>query len=104
MSNILDDKAVMTCAHQGTVKPIASNARVTIGGSAALTKADIQPLAGCTLPPAAGGPCTTASFATTATRVTISGLPVLLRNNVALSAPTGAPVSVVLAQPRVTAK
>ncbi|MCG8421423.1 MAG: hypothetical protein MJE77_26185 [Proteobacteria bacterium] len=104
MPTILSDNAVVTCAHQGKDNLVASNRRVTVNGSAVLTKADLHPIAGCTPPPNAGGPCTTASFTTAATRVKVGGQPLLLRNNVALCTPTGTPLSVVLAQLRVKAQ
>ena len=103
MSNVLDDRSVLTCAHQGKVQLKPSGRKVTIEGSAVLTGADVLAVSACTLPPAAGGPCKTASFATAATRVTVSGQPVLVSSGVATCSPTTTPVSVVRTQSRVKA-
>jgi hypothetical protein len=60
-------------------------------------------VAGCTLPPppAANGPCVTAQFVSSATRVLAGGQPVLLMDSQAICAPTGTPVLVVVTQTRV---
>ena len=61
-------------------------------------------VAGCTFPPppAANGPCVTAQWVTSATRVTSNGLPVLLFDSQAICAPTGTPLVILSTQTRVT--
>jgi len=55
------------------------------------------------VPPAAG-PCVTAQWVTASTRVTAGGMPVLLQDSVAVCAPTGTGLQVVMTQVRVTAQ
>jgi len=56
---------------------------------------------GCTLPPAANGPCVTAQWVTGALRVFANGVPVVLLSNQAICAPTGTPLIPSIAQTRV---
>ena len=58
-------------------------------------------VAGCALPPNAGGPCVTAQWVTSATRVLSGGVPLLLQDSQSVCAPTGTPLSVVVTQVRV---
>ena len=60
-------------------------------------------VAGCALPPptAGNGPCVTASFVSSATRVTSNGMPLLLLDSQAVCAPTGTPLIVTVTQTRV---
>jgi hypothetical protein len=61
-------------------------------------------IAGCPLPPppAANGPCVTAQFVTSATRVLATGQPVLLLDSQAVCVPTGTPLMPVVTQVRVS--
>jgi hypothetical protein len=78
--------------------------RVTVSGQPVATLGAPYTIAGCPLPPppAANGPCVTAQFTVGATRVFAGGLPVLLMSSPAICAPTGTPLLVLAAQPRVT--
>jgi hypothetical protein len=60
-------------------------------------------VAGCTLPPPPGanGPCVTAQFVSSATRVFSNGVPLLLMDSQAICAPTGTPLLAVVTQSRV---
>jgi hypothetical protein len=58
-------------------------------------------VAGCPLPPNAGGPCVTAQIVTPSVRVTSMGLPLVLQDSQAVCAPTGAPLLMIAVQPRV---
>jgi hypothetical protein len=98
---LLDAAAVVTCAHGGRTHPVAPNARVRVNGAPIVTSAGPWAVAGCALPPEAGGPCLIAQFTTAATRVTSAGQPVLLADSLAVAAPTGAPLIVASAQNRV---
>ena len=66
-----------------------------------LTLAGPWAVAGCALPPVAGGPCLTAQFVTSALRVTSLGQPLLLMDSQSICAPTGTPLIPVMAQTRV---
>ena len=93
------------CAHGGSAQPTAVVPRVMVSGQPVVTIAAPYVVAGCALPPptAANGPCVTAQFVTSATRVMAQGVPVLLFDSQAVCVPTGTPLIVAVTQPRVTA-
>jgi hypothetical protein len=95
--------ATVLCAHAGQAQPTTVNPRVLVSGQPVVTVAAPYVVAGCALPPppAANGPCVTAQFVSSATRVLASGQPVLLMDSQAICAPTGTPVLVVATQTRV---
>ncbi len=92
------------CAHAGQAQPTVVNPRVLVMGQPIVTIASPYVVAGCTLPPptAANGPCVTAQFVTSATRVFANGQPVLLMDSQAICAPTGTPLIPTVTQTRVT--
>jgi hypothetical protein len=96
--------ATVLCAHAGQATPTVPNPRVTVTGRPVVTQPGPWVVAGCTLPPppAANGPCVTASWVTGAVRVTAGGQPVLLLDSQAICTPTGTPLLAVTVQPRVT--
>lgn len=96
--------ATITCAHAGQATPVAPNPRVLVSGQPVVPLTSPYIIAACTLPPpiAANGPCVTAQYITSATRVFASGVPVLLLDSQALCAPTGTPVLPLVTQTRVT--
>ena len=94
--------ATVLCAHAGQAQPVVPNPRVTVGGMPTVTLASPYVVAGCTLPPAAGGPCVTAQFVTSALRITSNGQPLLLLDSQAICAPTATPLMIVVTQPRAT--
>lgn len=97
--------ATVLCSHGGQAQPTVPNPRVLVNGMPTVTLASPYVVAGCALPPppAANGPCVTAQFVTSATRVLSNGQPLLLLDSQAICAPTGTPLMVVVTQPRVTA-
>jgi hypothetical protein len=74
---------------------------VTVSGQPVVTQVAPFVVAGCPFPPASGGPCATAQWVTGSVRVKAGGMPVLLQDSQAVCAPTGTPLTVVMAQPRV---
>lgn len=100
---ILHVGATVLCSHGGQATPTAPNPRVTVGGQAVTTIAAPYTVAGCALPPNAGGPCVTAQWITGATRVMVAGQPVALLTGQSVCAPTGTPLMPVSAQTRATA-
>lgn len=101
---ILHQGAQVLCMHGGQAIPTSPAPVVTVGGMAVATQAAPYSIAGCPfVPPAGTGPCVTAQWVTAATRVTVSGAPVLLLDSQAVCTPTGTGVAVVMAQQRVTA-
>jgi hypothetical protein len=96
--------ATVLCAHAGQAQPTAPNPRVTVSGQPTVTMSAPWVVAGCTLPPQAGGPCVSAQWTTAATRVTANGVPLLLLDSQAVCAPTGTPLTVLQTQTRVSAQ
>jgi hypothetical protein len=96
--------ATVLCAHGGQAVPVVTSPRVLVSGQPISTLTSLYTVAGCAFPPppAGNGPCLTAQFLTGATRVLTEGVPVLLLDSQAICAPTGTPLVVVQAQPRVT--
>jgi len=96
--------AMVQCSHAGQATPTVTNPRVTVMGQPTVTLTAPYVVAGCTFPPppAANGPCVTAQFITSATRVTFLGQPLLLLDSQAICAPTGTPLLIVTTQTRVT--
>ena len=96
--------AAVLCSHAGQGQPTVVNPRVTVSGQPTVTIASPYVVAGCALPPppAANGPCVTAQFVTSATRVTSNGQPLLLLDSQALCVPTGTPLLIVMTQTRAT--
>jgi hypothetical protein len=96
--------ATVLCSHGGQAMPTVPNPRVMVSGQPTVALGAPWAVAGCTLPPppAANGPCVTAQFVSSATRVTSNGQPLLLLDSQAVCAPTGTPVIVTVTQARVT--
>jgi hypothetical protein len=96
--------ATVMCAHGGSAQPTVTVPRVMVSGQPVVTIAAPYVVTGCAMPPpsAGNGPCVTAQFVTSATRVMALGQPVLLFDSQAVCAPTGTPLIVAVTQPRVT--
>jgi hypothetical protein len=93
--------ATVLCAHGGQAMPAAPFPRVLVSGQPVVTAASSYLIAGCAfVPPGGNGPCVTAQFVTSATRVLAGGLPVLLQDSVSVCAPTGTPTVAVAVQTR----
>lgn len=94
--------ATVLCSHAGQTTPTVPNNRVLVSGQPTVAMTSPYVVAGCALPPppAANGPCVSATFITGSTRVTSNGQPLLLIDSQAICAPTGTPVIVVAAQTR----
>jgi hypothetical protein len=99
---ILHMGATVLCLHAGQAQPTVTNPRVKVGSQPIVTQTSIYTIAGCTLPPppAANGPCVTASWVTAATRVRAGQMPVLLQDSQAVCAPTGTGLNIVVTQIR----
>ena len=94
--------ATVLCSHAGQAQPTVPNPRVTVSGQPIVTQPTPYVVAGCALPPNAGGPCVTAQWVTGAMRVFAGVAPVLLQGSLAICAPTGTPLNVVVTQVRVS--
>ncbi|MBA3942929.1 MAG: hypothetical protein H0X37_00030 [Herpetosiphonaceae bacterium] len=96
--------ATVLCAHGGQAQPTVTNPRVLVSGQPVVTLSAPYVVAGCALPPppVANGPCVTAQFITSATRVITNMGPVLLQDSQAICAPSGTPLLIIQTQIRVT--
>ncbi len=97
--------AQVMCAHGGQAQPTAPNPRVLVSAQPTVTIAAPYVVAGCTLPPppAANGPCVTATWITGSTRVLSNGLPLVVQSSASVCVPTGTPLIIAVTQPRVFA-
>ena len=94
--------ATVICSHGGQATPTAPFPRVTVSGQPVVTLSSPYAIAGCGfVPPPGNGPCTTANFITSATRVFAAGTPVLLQDSVSVCVPTGTPTIAAVVQTRV---
>lgn len=96
--------ATVLCAHAGQAQPTVPNPRVLVSGMPTVTIASPYVVAGCAMPPPASGngPCVTAQFVSSATRVFSNGQPLLLLDSQAVCVPTGTPLIIAATQTRVT--
>jgi hypothetical protein len=101
---LLHFSATVLCSHGGQAQPTAVNPRVLVSGQPTVTIMSPYVIAGCALPPPPGanGPCITAQFVTSATRITSNGQPLLLLDSQAICAPTVTPLLIIATQTRVT--
>src|SRR5438105_11393848 len=96
--------AVVTCLHAGQAQPTVPFPRVLVSGQPVVTLATPYVVAGCALtstPPAP--PCVTAQWVVGAVRVLAGGVPVITQMRQAVCVPSGQPLLVAFAQPRVLA-
>jgi hypothetical protein len=96
--------ATVLCSHAGQAQPTVVNPRVLVSGQPTVTIAAPYVIAGCAMPPPPGGngPCVTAQFVSSATRVLSNGQPLLLLDSQAVCVPTGTPLIIAATQTRVT--
>jgi hypothetical protein len=95
--------ATVLCAHAGQAQPTAPNPRVLVSTQPVTTIVAPYAVAGCTLPPAAGGPCVTGQWLMGAVRVFAAGAPLVIQGGQSICAPTGTPMTVLVTQVRVKA-
>jgi hypothetical protein len=100
---LLDITSTVMCAHGGQAQPTTPNPRLKIAGNAIVTQSTAYTVAGCGLTGTGPPPCATAQWLMGATRVKSMGQPVLLQDSQSTCVPTGTPLTVGAAQPRVKA-
>lgn len=100
---LLTMSSVVLCSHGGKAQPTVPNPRVKVMGQPTVLQTAPWVVAGCVFPPppAANGPCVTTQWIIGSIRIKSMGMPFLLQDSQAVCAPTGTPVTVVFAQPRV---
>jgi hypothetical protein len=103
---VLTVGAVVVCAHGGLVQSAAPEPRVRVSGGPVLTTAAAFTVTGCPVPPppVATGPCVSALWVSSAIQVRSRGVPLLLSDSLAMCIPSGAQVTVVATQTRVSAR
>ncbi|HEU0195103.1 MAG TPA: hypothetical protein VFQ71_12940 [Gaiellales bacterium] len=85
MAYLLDASTQIACPHGGQGIVVASNQNVLLGGSPALVSSDTVTISGCSFTISGSpSPCLTVQWQAPATRVKVSGTPVLLSSSVAL--------------------
>ena len=94
--------ATVLCSHAGQATPTSPSPRVSVLGQPVVPLTSMYAVAGCPLPPPSGGPCVTAQYVTSATRVFSSGVPLLLIDSQAICVPTGTPLVASVTQTRVS--
>lgn len=94
--------ATVLCAHGGQATPTTPNPRVLVSGQPTVTLTTPYVVAGCALPPptAANGPCVSAQFVSSATKLLSNGVPLLLLDSQAICAPSGTPLVITATQTR----
>ncbi len=97
----LDASSTILCTHGGQAQPSSPSTRVMVVNQAAVPLTSSYTIAGCALPPQAGGPCASAQWVVGATRVTADGAPLLIQGGSAVCVPTGTGLQVVVAQAKV---
>jgi hypothetical protein len=104
MGYLLDVTSTVICAHAGKSQPTAPNPRVTVGGNPTVLQTTTYAVAGCALTGTPNPPCATAQWTTGSMRVKSGGQPLLMQDSQSTCTPTGTPLTVVVAQPRVKAQ
>jgi hypothetical protein len=91
--------------HAGTAQPTAPNPRVLVSGMPVATLATPYTVAGCPFaPPTGNGPCVSAQWVVGATRVLVTGAPLIVGGtSQAACVPTGTGLIVLTTQMRVIA-
>jgi len=96
--------ATVTCSHGGQAQPTVPNPRVLVSGQPIVTQPAPYVVAACPfVTPAGNGPCVTGQWMVGATRVFSNGAPALVQSSLAVCAPTGTPLLILLTQARVAA-
>jgi hypothetical protein len=95
--------ATVTCLHAGAAQPTAPFPRVLVSGQPVVTQVCPYVVAGCALSGSGSPPCVSAQWVVAALRVKAGGAPVVVLGSQAVCAPTGAPLLVLVTQPRTIA-
>lgn len=101
--SLVEQSATVFCSHMGQAKPSAPNPRVSVSGVPTVLLSAPYLVSGCPFPPNSGGPCVTGQWTSGTVRVTSVGQPLVIQGGSGTCAPTGVPMSVLMAQVRVTA-
>jgi len=99
---LLHEGAEVMCLHGGNAEPTVPDTRVTVSGQPIVTQVCVYTVGGCAMPPpiTGTGPCTICTWITAATRVTASGIPVLLQDSQAICVLPGTGLLITVTQTR----
>ena len=100
---LIQQGAVVMCAHGAPAMPTAPNPSVTLMGLPTCTLAAPWTVAGCLALAALLPPCITATWMVGTVRVTSFGQPLLVQSGVSVAIPSGLPLLPVVTQVRVSA-
>ncbi|HET7535633.1 MAG TPA: hypothetical protein VFJ90_04215 [Candidatus Didemnitutus sp.] len=102
---ILHQGATVLCMHGGSAQATVPNPRVKVASQVSVQQPNPWTIAGCPFMTGSNPmPCVTAQWTVAATRVKSGGLPLLLQDSVAVCAPNGTGVNIVVTQVRVKAQ
>ena len=102
---ILHQGATVLCMHGGQAQATVPNPRVKVASQVTVQQPNPWTVAGCPFMTGTNPmPCVTAQWTTGATRVKSGSMPLLLQDSVAVCAPNGTGVNIVLTQLRVKAQ
>jgi hypothetical protein len=101
---LVQQGAVIMCAHGGQAQEVVPNPAVTLGGLSSCLLPDPSMVGGCVGIPGSIPPCVPAQWMVGTTRVTSFGQPLLVQTSTATSTSNGTPLlPIVVTQTRVTA-
>lgn len=96
----VDEGAIVQCVHAGHAQPVSNSTRVLVNGLSLATAATTYLIADC--PVAGPGRCVSAQWLVGRRRVLVAGVPLVVRGDQAVCAPTGTGLVVVATQQRVS--
>ncbi|MBB5503108.1 hypothetical protein [Paraburkholderia sp. MM5384-R2] len=100
---LIQQGAVVMCAHGAPAMPSVPNPSVTLEGMPSSLLSAPWIVTGCPAAAAMMPPCVSATWAVGTTRVTSFGQPLLVQSGVSICAPSGLPLLPVMTQLRVSA-
>jgi hypothetical protein len=100
---LIQQGAMVMCAHGGQGQPTAPNPAVMLSGMPSFLLSAPWTVVGCPGIPTVLPPCVTAMWTVGTTRVTSFGQPLLVQSSVSTCIPTGTPLIPGATQLRVTA-
>jgi hypothetical protein len=100
---LVQQGAMVTCAHGAPAMPTAPNPSVMLSGMPSTLVPIPWMVTGCPAAAALNPPCITGTWTLGTVRVTSYGQPLVIQSGVSICAPSGLPLMPILAQTRVAA-
>lgn len=98
---VLHAEATVLCQHAGKAQPATPLPRVRVAGQPAAGQAAPYAVTGCSLASSGSPPCATAQWTVAATRVSSTGIALVLQDSTAVCVPTGTGLFPIVVQTRV---